>query len=425
MSTHLIQKISSLQDFTKNLLSQLGLGGNLLDLLSVVINIVALLFTCWFFYMILRTIIRYVVRPWLKKTKDEQGLIFIKKRVFDALAKLAAGYLLYQLLPTFFNISKEITHGLRILIIIYIIVMLMVFLTRIFHSLEYLGRRSERFEKKPISSYIQVALIISYLICGILIVSILVGKNPMTIITAFGAGMAIVLLVFKDLILGLVASVQVSVNDMVRVGDWISVHNHNADGPVTEINLTSVKVRNWDNSITNVPTYALVSSGFKNVREMQDLGIRRFLHHLLIDLKSIKEIDEDFIENLRSKGLFSGEKSHLKWNDEKEYEFDQVNTVSNLGLFRRYIESFLIKHPGVDNGYMVVRQLQQNGNGLPLEIYAWVKSVSFKPLNLVQSDIFEHLYTVIEDFDLVLFQKPMGKDIQELNNYKFDEKNEK
>lgn len=240
----------------------------------------------------------------------------------------------------------------------------------------------------------------------------------MTIITAFGAGMAIVLLIFKDVILGLVASIQVSVNDMVRVGDWIEVHNYNAGGNVEEINLTSVKVRNWDKSITNVPTYALISNGFKNVREMEDLGYRRFLHHLLIDIRSIKEVDEQFIENLREKGLFEGDVEGLEWKGEEKYEFEKVNTVTNISLLRRYIEAFLTKHPGIDNVYIVVRQLQHEGNGLPLEIYAFVKSVSFKPLNYVQSDIFEHLYTIIDSFELELYERPAGEDFKGMKSLK-------
>lgn len=421
MAPDVTEKISSLQEWTKQLLVKIGLDNDLVNLLAILINIVALFFICWLFYIIIRTVIHAVVRPWIKKTKKEQASIFIEKRVFDTLAKVVAGFLFYNLLPEFFNISKETTHNLRIIVILYIIIMTMLFLTRIFRSLEYIGQRSERFEKKPVSSYIQVALIICYLISGVFIISVLVGRSPMTIITAFGAGMAIVLLIFKDVILGLVASVQVSANDMVRVGDWISVHNYDADGPVTEINLTSVKVRNWDKTITNVPTYALVSNGFKNVREMQDMGIRRLMHHLLVDLSSIKEVDDDFIKTLHAKGLFSGDSKGLKWTGEKGYEFEKVNTITNLGLFRRYIEYFLMQHPGVDNEYMVVRQLQQEGNGLPIEIYAWAKSVSFKPLNSVQSDIFEHLYTVIGKFDLVLYQKPTGKNIEEIKTWASDQ----
>lgn len=396
----------------KKFLEGIGLSGMLLNIVTFLIS-VSLLFTlCWLSFIVFRQILRIVIRPWLIKMNPDHAYIFTEKRVFSGLAHLASGFVFYYAFPVFFNINKDGLNGFRILAIIYIIIMFTSALKRILLSIEHLARNSERFEKKPINSYIQVFLILTYLMSGVLIISLLIGKSPLTILTAFGAGMAIVLLVFKDLILGLVASIQVSVNDMVRVGDWISVDAYNADGPVTEINLTSVKVRNWDRTVSNIPTYALVSQGFRNVREMEDLGLRRFLHHLLIDIRSIKAVDEAFIEKLRTKELFRGEIENLSWKNAQNYEFQQVKTISNLSLFRKYIEEFLSRHPGIDSNYIVVRQLQQSGNGLPVEIYAWVKSVSFKPLHAIQSDIFEHLYIVSKQFDLVLFQKPSGNDLK-------------
>lgn len=400
----------------KKFLEGIGLSGMLLNIVTFLIS-VSLLFTlCWLSFIVFRQILRIVIRPWLIKMNPDHAYIFTEKRVFSGLAHLASGFVFYYAFPVFFNINKDGLNGFRILAIIYIIIMFTSALKRILLSIEHLARNSERFEKKPINSYIQVFLILTYLMSGVLIISLLIGKSPLTILTAFGAGMAIVLLVFKDLILGLVTSIQVSVNDMVRVGDWISVDAYNADGPVTEINLTSVKVRNWDRTVSNIPTYALVSQGFRNVREMEDLGLRRFLHHLLIDIRSIKEVDAAFIENLRTKELFEGEIEKLSWKNTQDYNFQQVKTISNLSLFRKYVEEFLSRHPGIDSNYIVVRQLQQSGNGLPIEIYAWVKSVSFKPLHAIQSDIFEHLYIISKDFDLVLFQKPSGEDLRVLKN---------
>lgn len=417
----LILKSSIFQDIIRNSLEGIGLSGSFLNLISTLINIVLLFLTCWASFVIFRQILRILIRPWLKKINPEHGHIFSKKRVFSAVAHLASGIVFYYALPYFFNIDKEGLRAFRILAIIYIIIMITSALKRILLSLEFLARNSERFEKKPINSYIQVFMILSYLMSAVLIISLLIGKSPLTILTAFGAGMAIVLLVFKDLILGLVASIQVSVNDMVRVGDWVSIDAYDADGTVTEINLTSVKVRNWDRTLSNIPTYALVSQGFRNVREMEDLGLRRFLHHLLIDIRSIKAVDSKFIETLKEKELFSGKPEELSWLQAETYEFNQVKTISNLSLFRKYAEEFLFRHPGVDKNYIVVRQLQQKGEGLPIEVYAWVKSVSFKPLNLIQSDIFEHLYIVSKEFDLVLFQKPSGADFEKLSASNFKE----
>lgn len=409
-----MEKTLRLQDLTRELLEKIGMTGEFLNLVSVIINILVLFVICWIAFSIFRKILKIIIGSWLKKINPEHSHIFYDNRVFSTLSHFASGIVFYNLLPYFFNINEEGIHIFRVIAVIYIILMITAALKRILASLEYLARNNERYEKKPINSYIQVVLILVYLVSAILIISILIGKSPLTIITAFGAGMAIVMLIFKDLILGLVASVQVSVNDMVRVGDWVSIKAYDADGTVIEINLTSVKVRNWDRTVSNIPTYALVSQGFRNVREMEDLGLRRFLHHLLIDVRSIKEVDSDFVETLRSKGLFKGNKDELSWETTDEYAFKQVKSITNLGLFRNYVEAFLWEHPGVDENYIVVRQLQQKGEGVPIEVYAWAKTVSFKPINLIQSDVFEHLYVTAAAFDLVLYQKPSGYDLEKL-----------
>lgn len=410
-----IEQVSNLQNWTTELLSGLGLTGKLGNLFGVLINIVLLFLICWVFIVLSRRIIRAIVNPWIQKSKNKDLQIFKRRKSFEILAFLFPGFIIYSLLPYFFLVNAEVLRVLRLLTTIYIILIFVFAITQLLRALEYLGQHNKRFAKKPVSSYIQVLLILTYLICSVLIISILIGKSPMTIITAFSAGMAIVLLIFKDLILGLVASIQVSVNDMVRVGDWISVHNFNADGEIQEINLTSVKVRNWDYTIANIPTYALVSNGFRNVREMQDQGMRRLMHHLLIDINSIKEVDETFIESLRAKDLFQGDIKSLKWTDVKEYKFEQTTSITNLSLFRKYIEDYITDHPGINNFYMVVRQLQQEGNGLPIEIYAFVNSVSFKPLNHIQSDIFEHLFSVMDDFKLIPYQKPGSEDFEQIS----------
>ncbi|HLR36739.1 MAG TPA: mechanosensitive ion channel domain-containing protein [Chitinophagaceae bacterium] len=408
----IIQEVASVYGFIDTLIEKIGLDGSLGNLLSFLISLFILFFACWLFYRVFNKVVSVLIRAWMKKLKFKNGTIFLEKKVVKAVGALFSGILFYNLLPVFYVLSKSSLRWVRIPVIIYIIIMLLFFISRTMRSIEFLGHHSKRFEKKPISSYTQVAQIVAYILCGILVISILFGKSPMAIITAFGAGMAIIVLVFQDLILGLVASIQISVNDMVRVGDWIVVQDYNADGEVEEINLTTVKIRNWDYTLANVPTYALVKNGFYNVRERDDLGVRRFKQHLLIDLRTIKKIDEHLIEKLKEKGLFDGDIQDLKWTEGEKYEFSRVTTITNLSLFRKYMEAYLFKHPGIDNGYMVVRHLQPDGKGQPLEIYAFVKSVSFKPLNYIMADVFEHLYSVIREFELEMYQIPAGDDFK-------------
>lgn len=405
---------TSIQDFILQQLKQLDLGPKLSGFLAILISIIALIFMIQLGHFIIRKLILSLILPWLKRFKNPDIDIFIKKKVFSAITYILLGIFIYYAIPIFFHINERLLKIGRIVAILYIMAMILLSITRILHSLEYLARHDSRWEKKPVNSYVQIILLLIYLISAVLVISLLLGQSPLTIFTAFGAGMAIIILVFQNVILGLVASIQVSANDLIRVGDWVALPKHGADGNVIEINLTSVKIRNWDHTVSNVPTSALITEGFKNVREMEDQRIRRLMHHLLIDLRSIRQVDEKFIEDLQGKNLFSGKLEDLKWTGAEDYQFDKVSVITNLMLFRKYTENLLEQHPGISNSYMVVRQLQQTGDGLPLEIYAFVNSVSFKPLNYIQSDIFEHLYTVLPQFGLIAFQRPSGEDLKSI-----------
>lgn len=413
MTYQLLENYSGLQEWLQNLLQHRGLTATWSGLAAMVINLIVLFIICWISYWVINRIIQHAVKIQIGKSNNPDTQIFVKKRAFLPLAYLIPELLLFNLSPVFFRVSDTLAGIARTFMIIIMIVTILVVIKRVLKSLEYIGLRSSKFEHKPIGSYIQMIMLLIYLICGVLILSILIGKSPLTILTAFGAGMAIIILVFKDTILGLIASIQISVNDMVRLGDWIEVPNYNADGDLIEINLMTVKIRNWDKTVTNVPTYALVSNGFKNWREMQDLGIRRLMQHILIDVSTIKEVDNQFLLKLQKKYQFSETIEHLQWAAKSSYEQEKVTTITNLGLFRRYVEDYLNRHPGVSDVYVVVRHLQQTGEGLPLGIYAFSNNVNWKPLQQLQADIFEHFYAIISDFDLAVFQRPSSRDLRE------------
>lgn len=407
-------EISNLQDWTQHFLKQQNLSAQWAGLATIVINLAILVIICGLCYLIIKKLILGFVKLQVKKSKSTHGDVILKKRPFAPLAHLVPGLLIYHLTPLFFRVNEKFLSVIHTLAILYILITVLIMIVRVLRSIEYLGLHSEKYKQKPVHSFIQMCVLLVYLIFGILILSILFGKSPLTIFTAFGAGMAIVLLIFKDTILGLVASVQLSVNDMVRLGDWIEVPGYNADGDLIEINLMSVKVRNWDKTVTNVPTYALVSNGFKNWREMQDLGIRRLMQSIYIDVNTIKTVDKDFIQKLKDKNLFRGQPDNLKWSKNNDYSAEQLTTVTNLGLFRMYIESYLDGHPGVSDIYVVVRHLEQTGMGLPLGIYAFSKDVSWKPLQQLQADIFEHFFAIIQEFELSVFQQPGGNDMEKI-----------
>jgi miniconductance mechanosensitive channel len=232
----------------------------------------------------------------------------------------------------------------------------------------------------------------------IVIVSVLINKNPGYILTALGASAAVLMLVFKDMIMGLVAGVQLSANDMLRPGDWISMPKYGADGDVIEVTLSTVKVRNWDKTITTIPPYALVSDSFQNWRGMRESGGRRVKRSVYIDMRSIRFCTKDQMTEFSEKGWLEGVAR-------------EDNFVVNLHVFRNYLEDFLRNHPRVNERLTImVRQLQPTAQGLPLELYFFSDGTDWIPYEHLQSEIFEHVFAMMPVFGLRVFQSPMGED---------------
>ncbi|RKN03119.1 mechanosensitive ion channel family protein, partial [Aquimarina sp. AD1] len=271
----------------------------------------------------------------------------------------------------------------------------------------------ESFKDKPIDSYVQVFMIIVWAIGGIFIFSSVTGKSIWTFLTALGAMSAVILLIFKDTILGFVASIQVAVNDTVRIGDWITMDKYGADGDVVEINLSSVKVQNFDKTITTIPTYHLTSESFRNWRGMMDSGGRRIKRALLIKASSIKFLSKNDIDRLKKIELIT---DYLEDSQNKIEFYNAENNInkevlvngrnlSNMGVFRRYVESYLENHPYVNNNMTIMsRQLAPTSQGIPLEIYAFSNDKIWKNYEKIVADIFDHLLSTISYFDLEIFE---------------------
>ena len=278
-------------------------------------------------------------------------------------------------------------------------------------------------KNRPISGYIQLVKIIFYFIGGILILSILFDKELGYFFTGLGAFAAVLLLVFKDTILGFVSSIQLSANNMVKPGDWISMPKQNTDGIVLEINLTTVKIQNWDKTISTIPTYSLISESFNNWKGMEESGGRRIKRHLNIDMKSIKFCDDELIQKFMKIKLLN------KYLKEKIQEItienqkknisssDNLNLrhLTNIGIFRKYIEEYLSNHPKIHNNMtFLIRQLQPTERGIPLEIYVFSKDQEWVAYEALQSDIFDHLLAILPEFELRVFQNPTGDDFSKL-----------
>jgi miniconductance mechanosensitive channel len=268
-----------------------------------------------------------------------------------------------------------------------------------------------------------VVKIIFYAAAVIMIISIFSGKAPSLLLGGLGAMAAVLILVFKDTILGFVASIQLSANKMVNVGDWISMPKYNADGDVIDISLNTVKVQNWDKTIATIPTYALVSESFNNWKGMEESGGRRIKRSINIDMNSVGFLDAEQIEKFRKYYLLKDyinrkEKEISEFNKSLKLEGDQVTNgrkMTNLGTFRKYLEEYLKQHPKIHQDMtFLVRHLQPSDKGLPIEIYVFSNDQAWANYEAIQADIFDHILAIIPEFGLRVFQNPTGSDFRRL-----------
>jgi len=276
---------------------------------------------------------------------------------------------------------------------------------------------------RPIKGYLQVFKIVIYVASAILIFAALIDRSPLILLSGLGAMAAVLMLVFKDTILSLVASVQITSNDMVRVGDWIEMPQCNADGDVIDIALHTVTVQNWDKTISTIPTQKLISESFKNWRGMSESGTRRIMRSLMIDQTTIRFLKDEEIEKLRKFSLLSGyldkKRAELRqWNEErpecKDYA-GNARRLTNIGTFRAYVLAYLQAREDIsDTATMLVRQLAPTQSGLPLEIFCFTTTTVWAEYERIQADIFDHLLSILPEFDLLLYQQPTGRDMRAL-----------
>lgn len=286
-----------------------------------------------------------------------------------------------------------------------------------------LSHKFATFAHLPLKGIFQSIKLICSLVVGILIISLLIGKSPAILISGLGAMAAVLMLVFKDPILGLVAGIQLSANNMLKVGDWLEMPKYGADGAVIDIGLTTVKVQNWDNTITSMPTYALVSDSFKNWSGMSASGGRRIKRSLFIDTTSIHFLSEEEQQKLQKAKLLQpyiaerkSEITAYNQHHSSEYVLDK-RQMTNVGTFRIYLAEYLRNHPRIRKDMtLMVRQLEPGAQGLPVEIYCFTNTVVWLEYESIQSDIFDHIFAVIGEFGLRVYQAPTGNDVRSLSN---------
>lgn len=341
--------------------------------------------------------ILWVVSKVVDKTETKWDDDLLNTRFMRAVSQLSPAIIVDKLIPAFFFYESEPIHWLKLVTELYILTAIVyvacIFLRNLYDAMS--KRDNTRlYAVKGVFDMFQLLMIGAGIIIAI---SMVWGRSPAAIITALGASAAVLMLVFKDTIMGLVAGVQLTVNRMLHPGDWIIADKHGINGEVEEVSLTTVKVRNWDNSVSTVPPYALITDSFKNYQPMRNSGARRVERSIYIDISSVKFLDEKQLRSLRDRGWLNG------------IDVKKAEKTVNLGLLRRYLESWLSKHPDVRHDMLcMVRQMSPTQSGLPLNLYFFLRQTAWKDFEHKQSDVFDHVYAVTQEFGLKFFQTPTG-----------------
>ena len=374
-------------------------------------------------HFLLHSVILRAVKRSAKKSQLPWGLALFKHKLLNRFALVFQGVVLLIQVRIWLPKDDEITDFIQTLAYLWIVFYFLLSLFALLNFLEDILRPASHKRNIPIRGIFQSIKLIAALITIILIISILIGKSPVILFSGLGAMTAVLSLVFKDTIMGFVAGIQLSANDMLSVGDWLEMPKFGADGDVIDISLTTVKVRNWDNTITTIPAYALISDSFKNWRGMSESGGRRIKRAVYIDATSVNFLQPDDITRLRRSALLSAYIENKIAEIDKDNEQTGVNLESpvngrrltNLGTFRAYLRMYLNQHKSIhSNMTQIVRQLEPGVNGIPLEIYAFSNDTGWSNYETIQSDIFDHIFAVIPEFGLRIYQAPSGYDMQQI-----------
>lgn len=353
-----------------------------------------------------------------KRTKTNFDDILIDNKLPRNIAHIIPLIILIEFVPQIFTDFEYAETIIGNTLKVIGIILTLSIIRSVLKSIKDYLKTLSNYKDKPIDSYIQVFMIFAWLIGAFSAIAILTGISFITFAGTLGAASAIIILIFKDTILGFVASIQVSINDMVRIGDWITFEKYGADGDVIEINLATVKVQNWDMTITTIPTYALISDSFKNWRGMKNSGGRRIKRSVIIKVSTIKFLTDEDIEKLKKIQLVS------EYIESKSTEIREYNTshgadksvlinginLTNFGVFRKYLQTYIEKHSAINkNMTLMVRQLEPTPQGIPMEIYAFSKDQRWENYEFIIGDIFDHVLAAVKYFDLEIYELSLGK----------------
>jgi miniconductance mechanosensitive channel len=390
-----------------------GFGRGTASYISLVLNIIVLCVMAYVIYVVFRLVLVTIMAVIAQKTKTRFDDLLVTNKTAKYIAHLIPLLFIYKAVPIILDRFVYWEGVFGKLVGIYIVLLVLWIIRTIFNTLRDYLKLKPRYSDKPIDSFIQVIMIVLWAVGITVIISKLFDIDQKELLTILGAVSAVIILIFRDTILGFVSSVQVSINDMVRIGDWITMDKFGADGDVIEINLATVKVRNFDNTTTTIPTYSLSSDSFQNWRGMLNSDGRRIKRHILIKSSTIRFLEQAELNDLKKIHLISA------YIDARNLEIDEYNAnnkidksiaingrnLTNLGLFRKYITEYLFNYPGLNNEMlMLCRQLQSTSHGVPLEVYAFSHDKRFENYEYIMSDIFDHIIASVGYFDLEIFE---------------------
>lgn len=413
----MLEILQSLEDF----LILKSVNDAIVPLMARAIIILSILILSFLANFIAKGILLHWIKFFIAKTETNWDDIILEKKVFNRLSHLAPALVIYSLAGVAFPDLTNVQDAIKRVAIAYMIVVTAIVIDGFLNAIIEIYNTLSVSRNRPIKSYVQVAKIVLYLVTIILVITTLLNRSPWAFLSGLGALTAVIMLVFKDTILGFVASIQLVSHDMVRTGDWIEMPKYGADGDVIDVTLNTVKVQNWDKTISTIPTYSLVSETFRNWRGMSESGGRRIKRAVSIDINSIGFCTEEMLDRFEKVRLLSEyikqkrielKQHNEKYNIESDVEIN-ARRLTNIGTFRAYIIAYLKEHPKIHpNMTFLVRQLPPSDTGLPLEIYVFSNDQVWANYEGIQADIFDHILAVAKEFELRVFQRPSGVDLR-------------
>ena len=408
----------------QRLLLDWGLSQDFAAPATSLVGVVRVILVAFITHRLARGPVLRAIEALARRTSTNWDDTLIGQLVLHRLAHLVPGLVLYRLAPLALEGNTRLQEITDTGVQIYILLTGMMVIDSLLSAGIEIYRNTATSREISIKGLVQFVKVILYFLCGVFIISILLDKSPLYLLSGLTALTAVLLLIFRDAILGLVAGIQLSVNRMVARGDWIEMPKYGADGDVLDVTLTTVKVQNWDKTITTIPTYALISESFKNWRGMQDSGGRRIKRSVHIDLGTVKFCDEEMLARFAKVQYIS---AHIERKKREMAEYNELHQVdlshlvngrrmTNIGTFRAYIQAYLKNHPQIHQEMtFLVRQLAPTAQGLPIEIYVFCTDTVWANYEAIQSDIFDHILAIVPAFDLRVFQEPTGGDFRALN----------